>query len=194
VKENFDYEMEGDVYVCPAGEELKTNGTWYDKKDRHGQVTNRFKKYVAAFDICRHCRFRERCLSKNDMEYRHGRTLERSEHQQAVDENRRRMEQPEGKTKYQRRQAIVEHPYGTVKRSWGYYYTLLKGKEKVAGEYALIFTCYNMRRAMTILGVSVLLAKMKEAKSLFLVVIEGIRSFVLSCYYLERRLMQFCRG
>lgn len=194
VKENFDYEVEGDVYVCPAGEELKTNGRWYEKKDRHGQFTNRFKKYVMPFNICRQCRFRERCLSKNDLKYRHGRTLERSEHQQAVDENRRRMEQPEGKTKYQRRQAIVEHPYGTVKRSWGYYYTLLKGKEKVAGEYALIFTCYNMRRAMTILGVSVLLAKMKGAKSLFLVVIEGIRSFVLSCYYLERRLMQFCRG
>lgn len=178
VKENFDYETGGDVYVCPAGEELKTNGTWYKKTDRHGQVANLFKKYVAPFSTCRECRFQQRCLSKNDIEYRHGRTLERSEHQVAVDENRKRMEQPAGKEKYKRRQAIVEHPYGTVKRSWGYYYTLLKGKEKVTGEYALVFACYNMRRAMTILGVPVLLAKMKGAGQLFLSFLETLRSVV----------------
>jgi transposase len=194
VKDNFDYETEGDVYVCPAGEELKTNGKWYDKKDRHGQVANQFKKYIMAFGTCRECRFKERCLSKNDVEHRHGRTLERSEHQEAVDENRERMGQPEGKLKYKRRQAIVEHPFGTVKRSWGYYYTLLKGKEKVTGEYALVFTCYNMRRAVTILGVPALLAKMKGAKSLFWGVFEGFIGFVLSSLYLERRFLLFCRG
>lgn len=193
VKDNFDYEIQGDVYVCPAGEELQTNGVYYDKKDRHGQVANRFKKYAVAFGICRNCRFRDRCLSKNDLEYRHGRTLERSEHQEAVDENRRRMEQPGGKEKYKRRQAIVEHPFGTVKRSWGYYYTLLKGKEKVTGEYAIVFTCYNMRRAMTILGIPALLAKMKEAKSLFWGVFEGFIGFVLSSFYLEDRIMLICR-
>lgn len=193
-KENFDYEAAADVYVCPAGEELKTNGTWYDKTDRHGQVTNKFKRYIMAFNICRECRFRHRCLSEKSLEQRHGRTLERSEYQQAVDENRQRMEQPEGQQKYKRRQAIVEHPFGTVKRSWGFYYTLLKGKEKVTGEYALVFTCYNMRRAITILGVPELLAKMREAKSLFLGVFEGFISFVISCFYLERRAFVICRG
>jgi transposase len=193
VKENFDYEVEGDVYVCPAGEELKTNGKWYDKKDRHGQVVNQFKKYVAAFDKCRTCRFRGRCLSENDIKYRHGRTLERSEHQEAVDENRQRMEQPGGKEKYKRRQAIAEHPYGTVKRSWGYYYTLLKGKEKVTGEYALIFTCYNMRRAMTILTIPVLLEKMRGAGSLFLSVFEGFIRLIVNSFYLSGRILQNCR-
>ena len=130
-KENFDYEADGDVYVCPAGEELKSNGNWYDKTDRHGQVTNEFKKYVVSYRICECCRFKDKCLSKNDLTYRHGRTLERSEHQEAVDENRQRMEKKSGKEIYKRRQAIVEHPFGTIKRSWGNYYTLLKGKEKV---------------------------------------------------------------
>ncbi len=36
----------------------------------------------------------------------------------------------------------MEHPFGTLKRGWGYSYTLLKGKEKVSGEFALIFTSY----------------------------------------------------
>ena len=192
-KENFDYETDGDVYVCPAGEELKTNGIWYDKKDRRGQVANRFRRFIMAFNICQGCRFRHRCLGKTSLEQRHGRMLERSGHQQAVDGNRERMERPGGKEIYKRRQAIVEHPYGTVKRSWGYYYTLLKGKEKVTGEYALVFTSYNIRRAMTILGVQVLLAKLKGAKSLFLAVLEGFMRPVPSCFYLERRVLLFCR-
>ena len=65
--------------------------------------------------------------------------------------------------KYKRRQAIVEHPYGTIKRSWGYYYTLLKGKEKVSAEYSLVFLAYNLRRAMSILGVKDLLELVKTA-------------------------------
>ena len=31
---------------------------------------------------------------------------------------------------YKRRQAIVEHPFGTMKRHWGYRHTLLKGLQK----------------------------------------------------------------
>jgi hypothetical protein len=182
-KESFDYEADGGVYVCPAGEESKSNGTSYKKTDRHGQVTNMFKKYAVSHRICESCRFKDKCLSKNDLEYRHGRSLERSEHQDAADENRQRMEKKIGKEKYKRRQAIVEHPFGTIKRSWGNYYTLLKGKEKVTGEYALVFVCYNMRRAMNILGIAVLLEKMKGAKQLFSYFLEAFEGIVTSLLF-----------
>ena len=42
-------------------------------------------------------------------------------------------------------------PFGTLKRGWGYSYTLLKGKKKVSGEFALIFTSYNLRRVLSAL-------------------------------------------
>ena len=35
---------------------------------------------------------------------------------------------------------------------WGAYYTLLKGKEKVSGEMGIVFTVYNLRRVVSILG------------------------------------------
>gem|GEM_PF-6443521 len=76
--------------------------------------------------------------------------------------------------KYKRRQAIVEHPYGTIKRSWGFYYTLLKGKEKVSGEYSLVFLAYNMRRAVSILGVKDLLERIKVAFFYILVLWRGM--------------------
>ena len=56
----------------------------------------------------------------------------------------------------------MEHPFGTIKRSWGAYYTLLKGKEKVGGEMAIIFTVYNIRRLVSILGVNLLIEALKE--------------------------------
>ena len=31
--------------------------------------------------------------------------------------------------------------------------TLVKGLEKVSGEFAIIYTCYNLRRAISILGI-----------------------------------------
>ncbi len=48
---------------------------------------------------------------------------------------------------------IVEHPYGTIKGSWGAYYFLTRGLRSVSAEMALVFTAYNMRRVVNIVGV-----------------------------------------
>ena len=48
-----------------------------------------------------------------------------------------------------------------MKRSWGYTYTLMKRKEKVGGEFGLIFTSYNFRRVVSILGVKEIIERLK---------------------------------
>ena len=53
-----------------------------------------------------------------------------------------------------KRNTIVEHPYGTVKRWHGAGYLLTKGKLKVAAETGLSFLAYNFRRAVNLLGVN----------------------------------------
>ncbi len=45
---------------------------------------------------------------------------------------------------------------------------LLKGREKVSGEFHLIFTCYNLRRCMTIWGVKGLIERLRAAFLAFL--------------------------
>ena len=94
-----------------------------------------------------------------------GRTIERAEFEETVEENDARYKTPEGKKLYKRRQALVEHPFGTIKRSWGYTYTLLKGIEKVTAEFAFVATTYNLRRAVSIIGVKELINKLKVAKN-----------------------------
>jgi len=64
--------------------------------------------------------------------------IERTEFAEAILRNKLAIEQ--NKELYKRRQEIVEHPFGTIKRQWGFDYTLMKGKKKVDGEVGLIFT------------------------------------------------------
>lgn len=158
-KPDFKYNKEKDVYTCPAGKPLKTNGTWHEKRGRQGHV-HRNKLYTSSFNTCLACPLAHLCLSEANLKRSHGRRIERSEYEEASVANRQRILRH--RDMYKRRQAIVEHPFGTIKRSWGFNYTLLKSKEKVSGEMAIIFTAYNLRRTMSILGVSVLMEALKR--------------------------------
>jgi len=64
---------------------------------------------------------------------------------------------------------IVEHPFGTIKRSWGAYYFLTKRKVSVSAEMALSFLAYNLKRVMNILGTEEILKRLKERRKPILV-------------------------
>lgn len=51
-----------------------------------------------------------------------------------------------------RRSAIVEHPFGTLKCRAGYRHFLVRGFNKVRGEWSLMALCYNLTRVLNILG------------------------------------------
>lgn len=143
---DFTYVPEADYYICPQGYDLHTTGH-YHKKGAY-----RVKHYTTP--ACKQCPVRQQCTQSQK-----GRIIQRSEYQDAIDANRKRVE--EAKQYYRQRQAIVEHPYGTIKRGWGYTYTLMKGLDKVDGELGLIFFCYNLRRSMSILGVQAIIERLK---------------------------------
>ena len=62
------------------------------------------------------------------------------------------------KEKLKKRMCLSEHPFGTVKWYHGAHYLLCRGKEKVTGENGLSFLAYNLRRAITLVGVPALIA------------------------------------
>ncbi|WP_205943596.1 IS1182 family transposase [Pedobacter cryophilus] len=139
---NFRYDLIADAYYCPAGLALTTNGRWYFKK--HGKTTNRMKHYKTK--ACHSCPCFERC-TKNKA----GRLIERTEHAEVIQANKIRIEL--NKELYRKRQAIVEHPYGIIKRQWGFYYIMTKKTIKHAGaDVGLIFTAFNLRRIFNIIG------------------------------------------
>ena len=148
----FTYHPESDSYTCPQGKTLTTKGTWHKKtreRDHH-----LFKKYRTP--DCKGCPVKHLCTGRKDG----GREIERSEYAEAVEANLKNLQ--ENTALYKRRQMIIEHIFGTVKRKWGYGYTDLRGLEKVNGEFALIMTVYNLRRTINILGMPDLLEKLRK--------------------------------
>jgi transposase len=140
--ESFIYDQDTDSYICPAGSILTTLGTWHNKKGEANETSYRFKTYRT--DDCKTCPFKDQCTKLPK------RIIQRSEYQDAVDINDNNIKQ--NPHYYKRRQAVCEHPFGTIKRQWGYTFTLLKGLQKVNGEMNLIMLCYNFMRTKNILG------------------------------------------
>lgn len=60
--------------------------------------------------------------------------------------------------KMNQRMCISEHPFGTIKRAMGAAYFLLKGKQKVGGEFALMAMGYNLSRACNMFSFEELMA------------------------------------
>lgn len=143
---NFKYDKELDLYVCPAQKHLITNGRWYTKK--HGKTTNQMKHYKTK--ECLTCKLFERC-TKNKA----GRLIERTEHAEVIEANKIRT--LKNKEIYRKRQAIVEHPYGIIKRQWGFYYIMTKKTIKHASaDVGLIFTAFNLRRIINLVDKNIL--------------------------------------
>jgi hypothetical protein len=61
-----------------------------------------------------------------------------------------------------RRSAIVERPFGTLKCRAGYQHFLVRGFDKVRGEWSLMALCYNLTRVLNILGFDRFVAYMAE--------------------------------
>lgn len=139
--EYFRYDKTSDSYSCPADKILTTNGNWYAKKN--GKTITQMKHYKT--NACLTCELFTKC-TKNAK----GRLLERSEHADLIYENKVRIEN--NYEIYRRRQAIVEHPYGVIKRQWDFYYIMTKKTIKHAsGDVGLIFTAYNLRRIFNLI-------------------------------------------
>jgi hypothetical protein len=73
------------------------------------------------------------------------------------------------KEKYRLRQMIVEHPFGTIKRTWGAYYFLTRRLPSVTAEMSLTCLAYNLKRAINVLGVKEMIKRLKENREAVLV-------------------------
>lgn len=149
---DFAYDAEADAYRCPAGQLLQpTPGL----KRNAGRLERR---YVSRKAVCDACRLRLRCVTGKAPT----RTVQRWEHQPVLERHRARMR---GAGALMRRRAgLVEHPFGTLKCRAGYRHFLLRGFDKVRGEWSLMALCYNFARVLKILGLDAFTAYLARRK------------------------------
>jgi len=143
--DKFTYVANKDCYICPLGQVLKRTGT---KESRVYQN----KK------ACEECSAKDKCTTGAS------KRISVSHYQKVFTDTDKRL--AENLELYRRRQMIVEHPLGTIKRTMNGHYFLLRTIKKVRGEVALLFFAYNLKRVQNILGQQEL---MKRLTSLLLV-------------------------
>jgi len=164
--EYFRYDTQEDTYTCPEDQVLRTNGKWYKELTSSGNVIL-FKQYKTK--ACKLCRARSECTRSKT-----ARLIHRSEFAEYYEVNRRNYEEKEHL--YKRRQAIVEHHYGTLKRQWGFSYILTKkGIGRASSDVGFMFIAYNLRRIGNILTRDRLKEYLRILLSPFLVVSDLFR-------------------
>src|SRR5262249_19395129 len=143
-KDDFRYDKERDSYWCPQGEEL----TFRFETEEKGRATRSY-----ATSACGECPIKARCT-----ENKGGRRITRWAEEHLLEAMAERVRaHPEI---MKQRKELIEHIFGTMKRSMDQGYFLLRTRKKVAAEMSLRVLAYNLKRVIAILGVKGLMAGM----------------------------------
>lgn len=152
-KERFAYVAEQDVYRCPVGAELP----FQFERDEAGEQ----HRYYFNNAVCVDCPLRAQCTTQKDRSQ--GRRIKRWAREAVVEAVADRVRG--NRAAMVQRKSLVEHPFGTIKRWDDGSYFLLRGLEKVDGEFSLMALAYNIRRAINMLGVPRLLDALGQRRA-----------------------------
>ena len=84
------------------------------------------------------------------------RTITREANEHLMEAKAERMKRQPAKFKL--RKTLAEHPFGTIKRWFGYTHFLLKGLAKVQCEWSLTTLTYNLKRVLNLVSFKKLMA------------------------------------
>ena len=147
-KSAFIYDPATDHYRCPQGVALQRES----ETIKHGVPATLYSNAAA----CGSCALKGKCTSSP---YRR---IERYENEAVVERVAARV--AANPRLVRRRGALVEHPFGTLMFWWNQRAFLMRGLDKVRGEFRLSALAYNLKRVIHIVGVGPLLEKLKARR------------------------------
>ena len=130
-RDAFIYDETRDVYICPQGHEMKTNGRVHDGTRLH---------YRARTQDCRNCPLKARCCP-NDLHRRIDRDVN-----EAAREYTRALMETEAYVESQCERKKIETLFGEAKRTLGLERLRLRGLTGARDEFLLTATVQNLRR------------------------------------------------
>jgi transposase len=144
-KSHFRYDKDEDCYFCPAGQKLSYMGSDKSNGKRQYQITSP--------KLCHSCIHYGPCTSAKK-----GRKIVRL----ALEGFKQKFEAQYEAAKeiYARRKERAELPFGHIKRNLKTSGFLLRGALGVNAETALLATCFNLTRMITIAGIGGLIEKL----------------------------------
>jgi transposase len=141
-KDDFQYDAENDCYICPADQRLTFR---FETEEKGRQV-----RYYET-SACGTCPLKPECTRN-----KRNRRISRHADDHVLEQMRQRIATRPGLMR--QRKAIVEHPFGTIKRTMAQGYFLTRGLRNVRAEFSLSVLAYNMKRVFNIVGVPRMIA------------------------------------
>jgi transposase len=146
-KSHFVYDKEQDTYSCPEGQTLRYSSTDKNTGKRHYLIVDK--------KLCRDCKYYGQCTDSKS-----GRKIVRLHNEDVKIRLEAQYQAESSQEIYAKRKIKVEHPFGHIKRNLKTDAFHLRKKDGVQAETALLATCFNIARMITIFGVSTLIEKL----------------------------------
>ena len=134
-KDKFSYDAEHDLYRCPEGRPL----SYFYTKTEHDIAMRIYRS-----DDCSNCPAHDLCHRRGYQAKQ--RTLKIYETDSYIDQIRQKLKTDVGKQTYCNRLATVEPTFGNMKFNLGFDHFLLRGQEKVRGEFDLMCIAHNLNK------------------------------------------------
>jgi len=144
-KDEFEYEEASDSYLCPARQRLTLRAVTSQRDLKRFHYANRL--------VCGGCELRPRCTAGSF------RIVTRLENEAVLDRMQTRL--AKRPNILGTRREAVEHPFGSIKQWMHQGAFLMRGLDKVRGEFSLTALAYNLRRVLNIVGFTDLMAALK---------------------------------
>jgi len=130
-RRNFRYNKDEDIFNCPEGKRLvfKVN-----------QMKDGINSRIYVGQECSLCKQRVECTRSK------ARHIKISEVDGIMERMRKKLLTEEGKDIYKKRLSTVEPVLGNIKKNFGYRDFLLRGIEKVRGEFDLMCIAHNIKK------------------------------------------------
>lgn len=152
--DKFSYDPQHDIYICPAGKQLRFLRFLKKRLNKNDSATSIVGKEYLCYE-CATCPYLSKCTSSVD-----GRRITRNVYQDALDQVQKNFQ--EHPDMYTLRKSTVEHPFGTIKRSLGFTYFLRRGLDAVRTEASLFALAYNFKRLPNISKFEDIIKKMED--------------------------------
>jgi transposase len=145
----FRYDQVQETWVCPLGRQLRRI-ILEPVADKNGRLT---WKYQANQEECAACPKRS-CCTKGSR----GRMLRVSVRHVELKEYFEQLGSQERKALIRKRKELVEHPFGTIKRTFGFGHFLQRGLDAVRAEFQFSCFIYDLKRVLNLLPLGTLMA------------------------------------
>lgn len=150
-KGKFIYDPDTDTYTCPEGQTLRYSFTQKNKGKRQYRMKDR--------NACQRCPHFGQCTKSPG-----GRNIIRLRNEIIKNKLEAQYAEEDSQIIYKRRKTKVESVFGHIKRNLKMDSFLLRGIEGVTAESSILALCFNMTRAITLLGIKKLMEVLRDSR------------------------------